>query len=334
MTDKQIRQLAVLFIAVFLLFVPSVSSSLDSDFAVWLEELKAEARAKGISDETLDFALTGLQPIPRVIKLDRNQPELKQDFQSYLNMRISEDRIKQGRKLLMEHRELLEKIKDRYGVPPRYLVAIWGLETSFGKYLGDFPVIGSLATLAYDERRSDFFRAELINALTIVDEGHIKAADMLGSWAGAMGQVQFMPSTFVLYATDADKDGRKDIWNSYPDIFESAANYLAKSGWERGFIWGRQVMLPPGINFKLAGLDTEKTLSEWQGMGLRRINGNNLPEGDIKASLILPDGNDAPAFLVYPNYRVIMKWNRSHHYAITVGHLADRIIGKAPLTLR
>jgi membrane-bound lytic murein transglycosylase B len=331
MTDKQMWQLAVLFIVVFFLIVPSISSSLDNDFTVWLEELKAEARAKGISDETLNSALAGLQPIPRVIELDRNQPELQQDFWSYLGKRISENRIQQGRGLLREHRELLEKIRDRYGVPPRFLVAIWGLETSFGNYLGRFPVIGSLATLAYDERRSDFFRAELINALTIVDEGHIKAADMLGSWAGAMGQVQFMPSTFVLYAKDADNDGRKDIWHSYPDIFESAANYLAGSGWKRGFNWGRQVLLPPGINLELTGLDMEKTLSEWQEMGVRRINGDNLPEVDIKASLILPDGNDEPAFLVYENYRVILKWNRSHLYAITVGHLADRLIGKAPL---
>jgi membrane-bound lytic murein transglycosylase B len=331
MIFRQISPFTFLLIVSVLLLTPYHSSSLHNDFAVWIEELKAEAKARGISDETLNSALDGLQPIPRVIRLDRNQPEFQQDFRSYIDGRISEKRIKQGRRLLLEHRDLFEKIRDRYGVPPRFLVAIWGLETNFGRHMGNFPVIGSLATLAFDERRSSFFRAELLDALTIIDEGHIKTDTMHGSWAGAMGQIQFMPSTFIRFAVDADGDGRKDIWNSFPDIFESAANYLVGSGWRRGYVWGREVQLPQALDLKLTGLETEKNLSEWHEMGVRKKNGDSLPEEDIKASLILPDGRDGPAFLVYQNYRAILKWNRSHLYAITTGHLADRLVSKAPL---
>jgi membrane-bound lytic murein transglycosylase B len=311
---------------VFLITASAFSASeTTGDFADWLASLRAEARANGISDATLETALGGLQPIPRVIKLDRNQPEFKQDFRSYINSRVSEKRIKAGRRMLQKHSFLLDKIRQRYGIQPRFLIAIWGLETEYGNYLGGYPVIGALATLAYDPRRSNFFRAELLNALTILDEGHVSISDMQGSWAGAMGQVQFMPSTFVRHAVDADGNGRKDIWHSLPDTFASAANFLADYGWQSGITWGRKVWLPSDFNLNLAGLDKERPLAEWQEMGVRRINGSNLPVVDIKASLILPDGNDGPVFLVYQNYRAILRWNHSHLYALSVCYLADRI---------
>jgi membrane-bound lytic murein transglycosylase B len=301
------------------------ASETTGDFADWLASLRAEAIAKGISDATLETALGGLQPIPRIIELDRNQPEFKQDFRSYINSRVSEKRIKTGRRMLQKHGFLLEKIRRRYGIQPRFLIAIWGLETEYGNYLGGFPVIGALATLAYDPRRSNFFRAELLNALTILDEGHVSISDMKGSWAGAMGQLQFMPSTFVRHAVDADGNGRKNIWHSLPDTFASAAKFLADSGWQSGITWGRKVRLPSDFNLNLAGLDKERPLAEWQEMGVRRINGSNLPGVDIKASLILPDGNNGPVFLVYQNYRAILRWNHSHLYALSVCYLADRI---------
>jgi membrane-bound lytic murein transglycosylase B len=331
MIYRAIKYHVVLLVMLLIFSVSSISSYALESFDDWLAGLRTDAIARGISVDTLDAALKGLKPVPRVIELDRRQPEFTQGFREYLNKRVSEKRIKTGRRLLRENRDLLEKIRVEYGVQPRFLVAIWGIETNFGSYTGGFQVIDSLATLAYDERRSSFFRKELLNALAIIDEGHIKAPDMSGSWAGAMGQVQFMPSSFVRFAVDADGDGRKDIWNSLPDIFESAANYLAGSGWNRGYIWGREVKLPSGFIAETTGLDTEKTLAKWQELGIRLKDGRDLPSEDIKASIILPAGDDGPALLVYDNYRAVLKWNYSHNYAISVCHLADRLIGKGPL---
>jgi membrane-bound lytic murein transglycosylase B len=296
------------------------------DFSIWLEGLRQEAREKGISETTLHAALDNLQPIPRVIELDRRQPEFTQTFWAYLDARVTKDRM-----LLELHAELLESIERQYGVQPRFLVAFWGLETNFGDYLGSFPVIGSLATLAHDPRRSDFFRSELLAALSIIDDGHISASEMIGSWAGAMGQPQFMPSTFVRFAVDADGDGRRDIWYNLPDVFASAANFLSESGWQGDKTWGREVRLPPAFNLELTGLEVEKTLAAWQILGVRKITGDDLPALNMKGSLVLPAGHAGPAFLVYNNYRTILQWNRSDLYAIAVGHLADRIAGKGRL---
>ena len=213
------------------LFTLARQGACSGDFSEWLEGLRQEARAKGISEAILHEALDDLHPIPRVIELDRRQPEFTQSFWRYLDARVTEGRIERGRMLLELHAELLDSIEKQYGVQPRFLVAFWGLETNFGDYLGSFPVIGSLATLAHDPRRSDFFRSELLAALSILDDGHITAKEMFGSWAGAMGQPQFMPSTFVRFAVDADDDGRRDIWHSLPDVFASAANFLSESGW-------------------------------------------------------------------------------------------------------
>lgn len=307
-----------------LVFLPLSYASAD-DFTEWMGLMRDEAISKGISETTLDKAFAGVQPIKRVIELDRNQPEFKKDYWSYLKLTVTESRIKNGRLMLARHRTLMEDIKDRFGVQPRFLVAIWGMESNFGKYLGNFSVIGSLVTLAYDTRRSGFFRAELLHALRILDEGHIDVTDMQGSWAGAMGQVQFMPSTFTGFAVDADNDGRKDIWHSLPDVFASAANYLSKYNWDGNWTWGREVLLPQDFDPELKGMRIKKSLSDWQDLGIRRTNGDNLPEVDINASLILPSGSSGPAFLVYQNYRAIYRWNRSHLYSLAVCRLSDRI---------
>jgi membrane-bound lytic murein transglycosylase B len=325
------RNILGLAIIVTTLFILAQQGLCNEDFSSWLEGLRQEARIKGIGEATLHEALDGLTPIPRVIELDRKQPEFTQTFWRYLDARVTKTRIERGHMFLELHAELLDSIEKQYGVQPRFLMAFWGLETNFGDYLGSFPVIGSLATLAHDPRRSDFFRSELLAALSIIDDGHISTNAMFGSWAGAMGQPQFMPTTFVRFAVDADGDGKRDIWHSLPDVFASAANFLSKSGWQGDKTWGREVKLPPGFDLELTGLKVEKTLAAWQVLGIRRIDGNNLPRVNMKGSLILPAGHSGPAFLVYNNYRTTLQWNRSDLYAIAIGHLADRIAGKGPL---
>jgi membrane-bound lytic murein transglycosylase B len=236
----------------------------------------------------------------------------------------------------------LLKIGRTFGVQPRFIVALWGIESSFGRHKGGYPVVQALATLAHDGRRSAYFRKELFNALAILDEGHILVADMTGSWAGAMGQNQFMPSSFLSYAVDYDGDGRRDIWKSEVDVFASTANYLARSGWRDDQTWGRQVKLPEALKATIAGLmpkdppkgcralrrlTVQKRLGEWQKLGVRRLDGRDLPRRELPASLVFPDGAEGPAFLVYNNFRVALKWNCSILFATAVGLLADRIRG-------
>ncbi len=300
-------------------------------FDVWLEGVRTEGLARGLHAETLNVALGSISPVERVLELDVKQPEFTRTFWSYLDTFVTQDRIDRGRKLLVEHDALLRQVARQYGVQPRFLVSFWGMETNFGDYTGGFEVIPSVATLAHDARRSDFFRAELFHALQILDDGHIALAQMKGSWAGAMGQPQFMPSTFTGYAVDGDGDGRKDIWNSLPDVFASAANYLSQIGWSDDETWGREVRLPEGFDLDLADMKIEKLLSEWQALGVRRANGAALPAVDIAGSIILPAGVKGPAFIVYGNFSAIMTWNRSIHYALSVGHLSDRLNGAGPL---
>lgn len=297
-------------------------------FAEWLAELRAEALQRGISGAIVTDALGDIELIPRVIELDRSQPEFTLTFKEYLTRVAPEHRIDMGRKKLAQNRALLDAIARTYGVPPQMIVALWGIETDFGRLKGGFQVVPALATLAHDGRRSAFFREQLFDALTILDQGHIKPADMLGSWAGAMGQCQFMPSSFRNFAVDHDGDGRKDIWNTPADVFASAANLLAGNGWERGWTWGRPVRLPDVFDLGGEGLDTQKPLAEWQALGVRRTDGRDLPKANLDASLIMPDGPDGPVFLVYNNFRAILRWNRSDYFALTAGYLADRIAGK------
>ncbi len=300
----------------------------DPGFTSWLAGLREEALARGIRAETLDKAFADVKPIARVVELDRRQPEFTLGFQEYLDRVVPDSRVERGRRNLKGNRALLDKVARKYGVQPRFIVALWGIETDFGRLAGAFYVIEALATLAYDGRRCAFFRKQLLDALTILDEGHIAPAEMMGSWAGAMGQNQFMPSSFVSFAVDFDGDGRRDIWSTKADVFASAANYLARSGWRGDQTWGREVRLPEGFDVALAGLEVRKRLGAWQRLGVRRADGSDLPTRQLAASLILPAQAAEPAYLVYDNYSTILKWNRSTFFAIAVGSLADRIAGR------
>jgi len=309
-------------------------AAIDPGLALWLTQLRQEALANGISAQTWDAALADFQPIPRVIELDQRQPEFVDTFWNYLDRRVDAKRLAQGRDKLREHRKLLRSVQARYGVPATQMIAFWGMETHFGQSLGGFPTPAALATLAYNNRRSAFFRAELMQALTILEQGHLPAAEMKGSWAGAMGQMQFMPSTFLRYAVDADGDGRKDIWHSLPDAFYSGAHYLRESGWRPGEIWGREIRLPEGFNYDDAQLDLKKSVNRWAKLGVRQASGKPLPKAAaIHGAIILPQGSNGPAFLVYRNFDVIMAWNRSVNYALAVAHLADRLNGQPALLL-
>ncbi len=322
--------LGLLFLS--LLFSASISLAQEQSFDEWLEELRAEALGLGISEATLDAALTLVEePIPRVLELDKSQPEFVQTFAGYMRNRLSDARIERGKSLLVEYKDLFNRVQQQYGVQPHYLVSFWALESNFGDFTGGFSVVNALATLAYDPRRSDFFRNELLTALRIIEEGHIPVEQMSGSWAGAMGQCQFMPSTFYTYARDGDGDGRVDIWNSVPDVFASAANYLSQNGWQGDERWGREVILPDGFDFTQTGTGVRKTVTQWNSLGIRRVNGNALGNADMLGSIVLPAGAEGPAFLVYDNFRTTMVWNRSTFYAISVGHLADRFVGGGPI---
>ena len=219
----------------------------------------------------------------------------------------------------------MREVGARYGVQPRFIVALWGIETDFGRVSGGFQVLPAVATLAFDERRAAYFRKELFHALQIIDEGHITADRMTGSWAGAMGQSQFMPSSFVRHAEDYDGDGRRNIWDSKADVFASAANYLAESGWREDQTWGRPVRLPERMDPTLIGLEIRKVMADWQGMGVRRRDGSDLPDRQLRGSVIRAAGDTGPAFLVYDNFRAILAWNRSNFFGLAVGHLADKI---------
>lgn len=309
---------------------PSILQAQQQSFAEWLEELRREAAEQGISEQTLT-ALDDVEPLERVIELDNSQPEFVQTFTRYLGLRVTSGQVSRGQALLDEHANLLEQVRRQYGVQPHYLVAFWAIESNYGRATGGFGVLDALATLAYDPRRSDFFRRELLTALRIIDEGHIAPANMSGSWAGAMGQLQFLPSVFYQYGVDGDEDGRIDIWNSLPDIFHSAANFLSESGWQGDERWGREVVLPEGFDYSLSGTSTSKPLQEWADMGVRRVDGGAIPIADMSASVILPAGANGPAFLAYSNYRATMRYNPSTFYALTVGHLADRYTGSGPI---
>jgi membrane-bound lytic murein transglycosylase B len=299
----------------------------EEDFAVWIEAVKREALARGISAATVAKALDAARPIDKVLELDRRQPEFVDTFWNYLGKRISSERVKKGRDLLDKHQRLFAGLASEYAVPPRYLVSFWAMETNFGEYTGGFPVIEALATLAYDARRAEFFRGELLAALEILDARHIPQEAMKGSWAGAMGQMQFMPSTFRRYAVDADADGRSDIWNSLPDAMASAANYLTRIGWRDDETWGREVRLPKDFDWRQSGLETRKPVKAWAALGVTQADGKPLPASQVPGAILLPQGYDGPAFLVYRNFDAIMAWNRSINYALSVALLADRLRG-------
>lgn len=300
------------------------------EFPQCIERLESQAIRAGVSSETASSVLAKAEYLERVIELDRRQPEFTTTFADYLNRRVNDQRVNKGRELLQEHRELLDRVTRETGVPAPYLVSFWGLETNFGAYFGKMPVPSSLATLACDPRRSKFFTEQLIAALQIIDEGSIAPEQMEGSWAGAMGHVQFMPTVFLRHAVDGDGDGKRDLWNSLPDAMMSAGNFLEDLGWNGDYRWGREVLLPDNFDYGLA--DGRKLeLDEWRKLGVTDAFGNALAKEPIKASLVVPSGHRGPAFLAYHNFGVIMGWNRSEFYAIAVGHLADRIAGAGTL---
>jgi len=317
----------VFFVIVITLFSANsaLAESAKASFEDWLAVFKASAEHKGISKETLDVALQDLKFVPKIVKMDRNQPETKLTLQKYLSRVISRARVVTGRKKLKALQPLLRKIQQQYGVQARFIVAFWALETDFGRLTGGHYVIQALATLAYEGRRGQFFRKELMNALRIMEAGHVVRADMTGSWAGAMGQTQFMPSTFLGYAVDYNGDGKKNIWLTLEDALASAANYLSRLEWRDDITWGREVTLLAEFDDKLIDLTIEKRLSEWQALGVRKIDGRRLPTRDLMASIVRPDGEGGRAFIVYSNYRAILKWNRSHYFAISVGLLSNQI---------
>ena len=298
----------------------------EQNFGQWLTEFKQEALSKGISEQTFEAAFKGVKPIPRIVELDRKQPEFTLTLEEYVSRVVPQRRIRLGKKRLRENRALLDRVAAKYGVQPRFLVAFWGIETDFGRLTGGYSVIAAITTLAYDGRRADFFRSQLMDALQILEEGHTTPGKMTGSWAGAMGQAQFMPSTFRAYAVDFDGDNKIDLWGNKGDVFASAANYLATVGWDSNQTWGREVKLPEGFDTSLLGLETKKSLAEWNELGVRRLSGEDLPERELQASLVQPDeGKYVRSYLVYDNYRAIMHWNKSHKFAIAVGTLADSI---------
>ncbi len=305
--------------------VAPAAADTQAAFKEWLAGVRAEAIADGISAGTVDEAFKAVYVNSRVIELDRKQPESRITFVEYRARVVTQARIETGRARLAELGPLLTKIGHRYGVPPRFILALWAIESNFGEHIGSYPVITALATLGFEGRRAEFFRGELIAALRIVDEDHISAGNMLGSWAGAMGQCQFMPSSFLRFAVDEDGDGRRNIWDSTADVFGSIANYLAGHGWKADETWGRAVRLPQGFDSGLVSLEIEKPVSEWQKLGLRLPDGGELPGHHLPASVVQPDGPGTNAFIVYANYKAIMKWNRSTYFATAVGQLADSI---------
>lgn len=296
-------------------------------FAEYVLNLKQEAMSKGFEKELVDKAFADVEYYQRAVKADKNQPEKKITLDSYLQTRVPDWKVKQAVALYQQHRQLLNQVAEVYGVQPRFIVALWGNESNFGKIMGKFPVLSALSTLAYDGRREAFFKKQLFAALSILEQGHIEQSAFLGSWAGAMGQSQFMPTSFLTYAVDFDKDGKKDIWSNPADVFASIANYLKQEGWNGDLTWGRQVQLPSQFDTQMVGLDKAKmrALSNWQQLGIRKYDGRDLPKVELSASLIMPDGVNGRVYLVYSNFHTLMRWNRSTYFATAVSYLADRI---------
>ena len=305
-------------------------------FDQWLQELMAEARTRGFGEELIQQALADIEPRPQVIANDRSQAESVVGFDRYYRTRVTAQTVRLGQDMALQHRTALANIEDAYGVPRRVVVAIWGIETRYGRVTGNTPVFQALATLAWEPRRSAFFRGQLFDALTMVARGDIDTATMTGSWAGAMGQAQFMPSSYLEFAEDFDRDGRRDIWQSTPDALASIANYLKAWGWDDEFRWGREVRVSPAARARIEqetsnpsegcsamrSMTERLPLTEWQRMGVRRADGSALPDSDVPAGLV---DTDARSFLVYPNYDAILRYNCAHYYALTVARLSDQI---------
>lgn len=312
----------------FFVLLTALPVKADPGFDRFVSDFWPTARSAGVSAQTYRHVFTGMDPDPDTIRLMSKQSEFVKPVWDYLDSAVSETRIERGRELLREYDYVLQKIEARYGVDREAVLAIWGMETNYGSFMGKHNVIQALATLAYAApRRQAFWRKELTKALLIVQAGHVRFADMEGSWAGAMGHTQFMPTSWQAYAADFDGDGRKDIWTSIPDALASTAYYLKRHGWQTGKTWGYEVRLPANFDFSLADDDTTLVLKDWQRRGVGRVNGKAFPRPDDRAILVMPAGAAGPAFLMLRNFYVIKRYNNATAYALAVGHLADRIIG-------
>jgi membrane-bound lytic murein transglycosylase B len=296
-----------------------------SDFSGFLAGVRRDASAQGIRPATIDLAFRYIQFLPRVIELDRKQPEHKMTFGEYLAKVVTQQRLDDARRHLVDNWTLLQQVRQRFNVQPRFIVALWGVESDFGRTMGSYFVPAALATLAYEGRRGPMIRAELQAALKILDQGNVRADNMLGSWAGAMGQCQFMPTTFLSYAVDFNGDGRRDIWTDRADVLGSIAHYVSRLGWRGNESWGQEVVVPGNFDSRLAGLDSRRSTAEWAQLGVRPAGGQAFTGREPPAALVFPDGAGGTALLVYDNFRAIKKWNNSTYFAAAVGYIADSI---------
>lgn len=336
---RVIKKLAVILLSASLSTSVLAEQKTQADFDVYVAALKKEALEKGYDEALVDQALATAKFKKKVISADKNQPEVKETLETYLPKRVPQWKIDRARKLYKENQDVLEKVAKEYGVQARFIVALWGLESNFGKIQGGHSVIASLVTLAFDGRRETMYKNQLWAALDILNEGHITLDKFKGSWAGAMGQTQFMPTSFNAYAVDYNGDGRKDIWTTEEDAFASIANYLKQAGWNDDLTWGRQVKLPEGFdnsNILKRGTrtrsqwleywkDSERSLADWQAIGVRKMDGSDLPNVDVTAAMVMPDDVNGRMYLAYDNYKALMHWNRSYYFATSVGYLSDRI---------
>lgn len=300
----------------------------EDGFERWLVEFKAKAAEEGIRPQLLDEAFEGIAPDDEVVALDQKQPENKVTLTRYLENTVPERRVKKARRMMEEYHDVLAAISHRYGVPPKYIVALWAIESDFGRNKGNFSVVQSLATLAYEGRRAEFFSKELIAALHIMQKENMRADALVGSWAGAMGDCQFMPSTYLQFAVDGNGDGHRDIWNAPPDVFASIAHYLHALGWNKKMGWGRAVIVPQGFTPEMADIQVGKTATQWHEQGLRygtEAENHPIPKGERVLYAMYPGSEEEGAYLVTENYKALLKWNRSRYFATAVGTLADAI---------
>ena len=303
----------------------------NSGFQRWINGFRPRALAAGISPETYDRAFAGIRYNTDVISRDRNQSEFTKQIWEYLDSAVSETRVRNGRAAYAEHRDLLAEIEARYKVEAHVVTAIWGLESAYGTFKGNTPIVEALATLAFDGRRQRFFESQLLAALNIIQSGDTAPADMTGSWAGAMGHTQFIPTSYLDFAQDFRGDGRRDIWGADPtDALASTANYLKRAGWTYGQPWGMEVTLPRGFDYSLSGERVKKPAADWNALGIRTADGGPIPDHGA-ASILLPAGAEGAAFVIYKNFHVIERYNTADAYVIAVGHLGDRIRGGAPI---
>lgn len=303
-----------------------------TNFSTWLEQFKQDAVGAGVSRSTVETALDGVTFNPKVIRFDRRQSFFSRSFLDFVNRIVPQNRLSKGRQMLRKHRSLFSKIESKYGIPGPVLVAFWGLETDFGAFMGNMNTLRSLATLAYDCRRPEMFRKELKAALKIIDRGDLSPRDMIGPWAGELGQMQFLPAHYVTYAVDFDGDGRRNLIRSVPDVMASSGNYLKSLGWKAGQPWLQEVRVPASMPWKEADIAISHPRSKWASWGVTYANGKSIPRDGVSASLLLPMGHKGPAFLAYDNFKnVYLEWNHSLVYSTTAAYFATRLAGAKPV---